>query len=98
MDLPYPDTGSSREWIANNLEGLEECSGCGLVFSDLEAELDIELEDIRSDSYRFPLNYHPGYRDGVRCLKMAVLYEKLGSQNSAARWYLYAGIILEREE
>lgn len=98
MDLPYPDTGPSREWIANNLESLEECSGCGLVFSDLEAELDIELEDIRSDSYRFPLNYHPGDRDGVRCLKMAVLYEKLGSPNSAARWYLYAGTVLEREE
>ena len=34
----------------------------------------------------------------MRCLKMAVLYEKLNSPNSAARWYIYAGIILEKEE
>ena len=98
LEWPYPDTGPSGKMILRKAEGLEECAGCGLVSHDLEAEPEVSPEDIRSDRYQFPLHYHPGDRNGMRCLKMAVLYEKLNSPNSAARWYLYAGIILEKEE
>ena len=98
LEWPYPDTGPSGKMILRKAEGLEECAGCGLVSHDLEAEPEVSPEDIRSDRYQFPLHYHPGDWNGMRCLKMAVLYEKLNSPNSAARWYLYAGIILEKEE
>lgn len=98
LEWPYPDTGPSGKMVLRKAEGLEECSGCGLVSHDLEADPEVSPEDIRSERYQFPLHYHPGDRNGLRCLKMAVLYEKLSSPNSAARWYLYAGIILEREE
>ena len=98
LEWPYPDTGPSGKMVLRKAEGLEECAGCGLVSHDLEAEPEVSPEDIRSDRYQFPLHYHPGDRNGMRCLKMAVLYEKLNSPNSAARWYLYAGIILEKEE
>ena len=98
LEWPYPDTGPSGKMVLRKAEGLEECACCGLVSHDLEAEPEVSPEDIRSDRYQFPLHYHPGDRNGMRCLKMAVLYEKLNSPNSAARWYLYAGIILEKEE
>ena len=98
LEWPYPDTGPSGKMILRKAEGLEECAGCGLVSHDLEAEPEVSPEDIRSDRYQFPLHYHPGDWNGMRCLKMAVLYEKLNSPNSAARWYLYAGIILVKEE
>ena len=98
LEWPYPDTGPSGKMVLRKAEGLEGCSGCGLVSHDLEADPEVSPEDIRSERYQFPLHYHPGDRNGLRCLKMAVLYEKLSSPNSAARWYLYAGIILEREE
>ena len=98
LEWPYPDTGPSGKMILRKAEGLEECAGCGLVSHDLEAEPEVSPEDIRSDRYQFALHYHPGDWNGMRCLKMAVLYEKLNSPNSAARWYLYAGIILEKEE
>ena len=98
LEWPYPDTGPSGKMVLRKAEGLEECACCGLVSHDLEAEPEVSPEDIRSDRYQFPLHYHPGDRNGMRCLKTAVLYEKLNSPNSAARWYLYAGIILEKEE
>lgn len=98
LEWPYPDTGPSGKMVLRKAEGLEECAGCGLVSHDLEADPEVSPEDIREDRYQFPLHYHPGDRNGMRCLKMAALYEKLNSPNSAARWYLYAGIILEKEE
>lgn len=98
LEWPYPDTGPSEKMVLRKAEGLEECAGCGLVSHDLEADPEVSPEDIRADRYQFPLHYHPGDRNGMRCLKMAVLYEKLNSPNTAARWYLYAGIILEQEE
>ena len=93
----YPDFCPDIELLKKReLSVIEVCKECGYTFPCIDEDTDVTEDMIADSIYRFPFGEdYKGNQDAVKCFQVALTYHNLLCKGLAARWYIYAALLLD---
>lgn len=83
---------------------LQECKYCGYTFTRIDENMNLTKQTVGSMQYTEPFGSvsqteqkNDRQKNAEKCMRAAITYQMGGCERFAAKWYLYAGLLVENE-